>query len=70
MSGPRTPYAGEGPTYGYDDTRLAPQFARLVAPDGLLVYESSKRDDPPEPPGLQQTTSRTYGSARLTLFRP
>jgi 16S rRNA (guanine966-N2)-methyltransferase len=58
------------PPYGYDDTRLASQLARLVAPDGLLVYESSKRDDPPEPPGLQQTTSRTYGSARLTLFRP
>ena len=58
------------PPYGYDHTRLAPQFARLVAPDGLLVYESSKRDEPPEPPGLQQTTSRTYGSARLTLFRP
>jgi 16S rRNA (guanine966-N2)-methyltransferase len=57
------------PPYGYDHARLEPQLARLVAEDGLLVYESSRRDEPPAPPGLQQTTSRTYGSARLTLFR-
>ncbi|HST17633.1 MAG TPA: 16S rRNA (guanine(966)-N(2))-methyltransferase RsmD [Gaiellaceae bacterium] len=58
------------PPYGFDGARLATQLARLVAPDGLLVYESSKRDDAPAPPGLEQTTSRTYGAARLTLFRP
>ena len=58
------------PPYDYDPSRLLPRLGGLVAPDGLLVYETSKRADPPEPPGLDQTTSRTYGSARLTLFRP
>ncbi|HZO34781.1 MAG TPA: 16S rRNA (guanine(966)-N(2))-methyltransferase RsmD [Gaiellaceae bacterium] len=57
------------PPYDHDRARLDPQLARLVAEDGLLVYESSSRDEPPAPAGLRQTTSRTYGSARLTLFR-
>jgi 16S rRNA (guanine966-N2)-methyltransferase len=48
--------------------RIAPQLPRLLAPDGLLVYESSGRDDPPSVPGLEVRTSRKYGSARLTLF--
>jgi 16S rRNA (guanine(966)-N(2))-methyltransferase RsmD len=54
------------PPYDVDASRLP--FARLLADDGLLVYESSGRDDPPEVPGLAQRTSRKYGSARLTLF--
>jgi 16S rRNA (guanine966-N2)-methyltransferase len=57
------------PPYDYDRARLEPQLARLLADDGLLVYESSGREEPPAPPGLTQTTSRKYGSARLTLFR-
>ena len=55
----------------YDSTnheRIAQHFARLLAPDGLLVYESSGRTDPPSVPGLEVRTSRKYGSARLTLF--
>jgi len=56
------------PPYDFDATRLAPQLARLVNPDGLLVWESSGREDPPEVVGLAQRTSRKYGSARLTLF--
>ncbi|NUR75854.1 MAG: 16S rRNA (guanine(966)-N(2))-methyltransferase RsmD [Thermoleophilia bacterium] len=56
------------PPYGYDHTRLTPYLARLVGDDGLLVYESSGREDPPEVPGLDLRTSRRYGSARLTLF--
>jgi 16S rRNA (guanine966-N2)-methyltransferase len=56
------------PPYGFDHTRLAPHLPRLVAPDGLLVYESAGRDEPPIVPGLTQRTSRKYGSARLTLF--
>jgi len=56
------------PPYGYDAARLAPHLARLVSPDGLLVWESSGRADPPEVEGLAQRTSRKYGSARLTLF--
>jgi 16S rRNA (guanine966-N2)-methyltransferase len=54
------------PPYDTDASRLP--FARLLAQDGLLVYESSGRDDPPEIEGLSQRTSRKYGAARLTLF--
>jgi 16S rRNA (guanine(966)-N(2))-methyltransferase RsmD len=54
------------PPYDVDASRLP--FARLLAKDGLLVYESSGRNEPPEVPGLAQRTSRKYGSARLTLF--
>jgi 16S rRNA (guanine966-N2)-methyltransferase len=56
------------PPYDYDHARLAPHLARLVGDDGLLVYESSGREDPPAVPGLEQRTSRKYGAARLTLF--
>ena len=56
------------PPYGYDPARLAPHLARLLAGDGVLVYESAGRDDPPEIPGLAVRTSRRYGAARLTLF--
>jgi 16S rRNA (guanine966-N2)-methyltransferase len=48
--------------------RLAPYLPRVLAEDGLLVYESSSRADPPEVPPLDVRTSRVYGSARLTLF--
>jgi 16S rRNA (guanine966-N2)-methyltransferase len=50
---------------GHD--RLAPFLARALAPDGLLVYETAAREEP-QIDGLQARTSRTYGSARLTLF--
>jgi len=56
------------PPYGFDHARLAPHLARLLAKDGVLVYESSGREEPPEVPGLELRTSRKYGSARLTLF--
>jgi len=56
------------PPYDFDHARLAPHLARLVSEDGVLVYESSGREDPPEVPGLAQRTSRKYGTARLTLF--
>ena len=54
------------PPYDTDATKLP--FARLLTEDGVLVYESSGRADPPEIDGLAQRTSRKYGSARLTLF--
>jgi 16S rRNA (guanine966-N2)-methyltransferase len=57
------------PPYDFDHARLTPQLARLLRTDGLLVYESSSREEPPEVPQLTETTSRKYGSARLTLFR-
>jgi len=57
------------PPYDFDRDRLAPQLARLLQPDGLLVYESSGREPAPQLPLLTEETSRKYGSARLTLYR-
>jgi 16S rRNA (guanine966-N2)-methyltransferase len=56
------------PPYDYDRSRLAPQLARLLSEDGVLVWESSGREPPPQFEGLIERTSRKYGSARLTLF--
>jgi 16S rRNA (guanine966-N2)-methyltransferase len=56
------------PPYDYDHARLAPPLAGLLPEDGLLVYESSGRADPPDLPGLEVRTSRKYGAARLTLY--
>jgi 16S rRNA (guanine966-N2)-methyltransferase len=47
--------------------RLAPYLPRALAPDGLLVYETGAGLEP-QVEGLTVRTSRTYGSARLTLF--
>jgi 16S rRNA (guanine966-N2)-methyltransferase len=56
------------PPYGYPDhDRLAPYLVRALAPDGVLVYETAAREEP-QVEGLRTRTSRTYGSARLTLF--
>ncbi|HZO62629.1 MAG TPA: 16S rRNA (guanine(966)-N(2))-methyltransferase RsmD [Gaiellaceae bacterium] len=56
------------PPYGFDqDDRLAPYLARALAADGVLVYETAARREPVLD-GLGVRTSRTYGSARLTLF--
>jgi 16S rRNA (guanine966-N2)-methyltransferase len=56
------------PPYGFDeDARIAPYLARALATDGLLVYETTSRREP-DLHGLNVRTSRTYGSARLTLF--
>jgi 16S rRNA (guanine966-N2)-methyltransferase len=56
------------PPYDYPHRdELAPHLERLLAPDGLLVYETGARDQP-EVPGLETRTSRRYGAARLTLF--
>ena len=57
------------PPYGYSEhERLAPYLVKALAPDGLLVYETGAREEP-QIQGLRVRTSRTYGSARLTLFR-
>ncbi|HZT92371.1 MAG TPA: 16S rRNA (guanine(966)-N(2))-methyltransferase RsmD [Gaiellaceae bacterium] len=56
------------PPYDFDRERLAPRLRALVADGGLLVWETSGREEPPQVPGLEQRTSRRYGSARLTLF--
>ena len=48
------------------EPRLAPYLAGVLAPDGLLVVETSSRTEPRLP--LAERTSRRYGSARLTLY--
>lgn len=47
--------------------RLGPHLRRILAPDGLLVYQTGAKSEP-EIEGLRIRTSRKYGSARLTLF--
>ena len=47
---------------------LATHLPRLLAPGGLVVYETSARLEPVLPLALR--TSRRYGSVRLTLFEP
>jgi len=56
------------PPYGYAGLdRVAPYLVRALAPDGVLVYETSSREEPAIE-GLSMRTSRRYGAARLTLF--
>jgi len=56
------------PPYDYRQLdRIAPHLKRVLAPDGLLVYQSDARTEPAID-GLEIRTSRKYGSARLTLF--
>jgi 16S rRNA (guanine(966)-N(2))-methyltransferase RsmD len=56
------------PPYGYDRLpALAPHLRRVLAPDGVLVYQTEAREEPAIE-GLHVRTSRKYGSARLTLF--
>src|SRR6266566_1000169 len=45
---------------------MVPHLAGVLAPDGLLVVETSAKEEPELP--LAVRTSRRYGSARLTLF--
>ena len=56
------------PPYDFAAARLAPHRGKLLTDDGLLVWETSSREGAPEVPGLAERTTRTYGSARLTLF--
>jgi 16S rRNA (guanine966-N2)-methyltransferase len=57
------------PPYDYADReRLTRYLARVLAPDGVLVYETGARTEP-RVEGLDVRTSRTYGAARLTLFQ-
>lgn len=56
------------PPYDYPRrAELAPHLERLLADEGLLVYETAGHDQP-DVPGLTARTSRRYGAARLTLF--
>jgi 16S rRNA (guanine966-N2)-methyltransferase len=58
------PYA----MYADLQTRLAAYLPSVLSEDGLLVVETSSREEPELP--LPKRTSRRYGSARITLFEP
>jgi 16S rRNA (guanine966-N2)-methyltransferase len=47
---------------------LSDLLPRVLAPNGLLVLETGAKTEPDLP--LELVTSRRYGSARLTLYRP
>ena len=49
--------------------RLSADLDRILAPDGLLVYETAAATEPAID-GLVIRTTRRYGSKRLTLFEP
>ena len=55
-------------TWAQLEERLAAALPPLLADTGLLVVETDARTEPELP--LDLVTSRRYGSARLTLFRP
>jgi 16S rRNA (guanine966-N2)-methyltransferase len=57
------------PPYAQQDHEsLARYLPRLLAPDGLLVFETAAKVEPELP--LTRRTSRRYGAARITLFEP
>ncbi len=41
---------------------------QILNPDGVFILSSPAKIDPPEIPGLQQETTRTYAAARLTVY--
>jgi 16S rRNA (guanine966-N2)-methyltransferase len=56
------------PPYAMTDyDTLARYLPRVLADDGLLVFESAARTEP-ELSGLAVRTSRKYGSTRVTVF--
>lgn len=57
------------PPYGMYSTfqpALARHLPAVLAEEGLVVVETGAKEEPELP--LEKRTSRTYGSARLTLF--
>jgi 16S rRNA G966 N2-methylase RsmD len=52
--------------YSSLQTPLSSYLPAVLTEDGLLVVETSSREEPELP--LAKRTSRRYGSARLTLF--
>jgi 16S rRNA (guanine966-N2)-methyltransferase len=50
-----------------DYDSLSRYLPRVLADDGLLVFETAARNEP-DVPGLAVRTSRKYGSTRVTVF--
>ena len=44
-------------------------ISQILNRTGILILSSPAKADPPELPGLQQETTRTYAAARLTVYR-
>jgi 16S rRNA (guanine(966)-N(2))-methyltransferase RsmD len=42
--------------------------ARVLAPGGVLIFEHSKREAPPEYPGLVLRRSRIFGDTTISIF--
>jgi 16S rRNA (guanine966-N2)-methyltransferase len=56
------------PPYSMTDyDSLSRYLPRVLADDGLLVFETAAKTEP-ELPGLAVRTSRKYGSTRVTVF--
>src|SRR6266568_728659 len=56
------------PPYSMTDyNALSRYLSRVLAGDGLLVFETAAKTEP-ELPGLALRTSRKYGSTRVTVF--
>ena len=51
-----------------DHASLARYLPKLLAEDGLLVFETAAKIEPELP--LTKRTTRRYGAARITLFEP
>ena len=51
-----------------DHGSLARYLPKLLAEDGLLVFETAAKIEPELP--LTKRTTRRYGAARITLFEP
>jgi len=43
-------------------------ISRILAEGGVFILSSPAKINPPEIPGLQQETTRTYAAARLTVY--
>lgn len=54
----------------YDDFRSADlsSISQILTKDGIFILSSPARVEPPALPGLQQTVTRTYAAARLTVY--
>jgi 16S rRNA (guanine966-N2)-methyltransferase len=56
------------PDWPHLQSDLSELLPAVLAPNGLLAVETEARVEPTLP--LDLVTSRRYGSARMTLFRP
>jgi 16S rRNA G966 N2-methylase RsmD len=59
------------PPYGAADAHDALRAigeSALLAPEGMLVFETSRRHPPGEAPGLARAEERIYGDTRVVCY--